>query len=41
MRKGLYGKLPAKRDFIAISATREFLLVWEAVAAGRRLGQHA
>ena len=34
MRKGLYGKLPAKRDFIAISATREFLLVWEAWLQG-------
>lgn len=29
MRNGLYGKLQAKRDFIAISATREFLAVWE------------
>lgn len=29
MLLGLYGKLPAKRDFIAISASREFLLAWE------------
>ena len=29
MRCGLYGKLPAKRDFVAISAPREFLAVWE------------
>jgi type VI secretion system protein ImpM len=29
MRCGLYGKLPAKRDFVAISAPREFLDVWE------------
>ncbi|MDB5510573.1 MAG: type secretion-associated protein [Enterovirga sp.] len=29
MRCGLYGKLPAKRDFIAIAAPREFLAVWE------------
>jgi type VI secretion system protein ImpM len=29
MRCGLYGKLPAKRDFIAIGAPREFLNVWE------------
>lgn len=34
VRKGLYGKLPAKRDFVAISATREFLLVWEAWLQG-------
>ena len=34
MRTGLYGKLPAKRDFVAISATREFLLVWEAWLQG-------
>lgn len=26
---GLYGKVPTKRDFIAISASREFLLAWE------------
>jgi type VI secretion system protein ImpM len=29
MRCGLYGKLPAKRDFVALSAPREFLTVWE------------
>lgn len=34
MRKGLYGKLPAKRDFVAVSATREFLLKWEAWLQG-------
>jgi type VI secretion system protein ImpM len=26
---GLFGKLPAKRDFVALSAPREFLKVWE------------
>jgi type VI secretion system protein ImpM len=34
MKTGLYGKLPAKRDFIALSATRDFLLVWEAWVQG-------
>ncbi|GJD47751.1 hypothetical protein OPKNFCMD_0461 [Methylobacterium crusticola] len=29
MRCGLYGKLPAKRDFVATGAPREFLAVWE------------
>lgn len=29
MRCGLYGKLPAKRDFIAVSTPREFLAAWE------------
>lgn len=29
MRCGLFGKLAAKRDFIAVSAPREFLSVWE------------
>jgi type VI secretion system protein ImpM len=29
MRCGLYGKLPAKRDFIAISTPRGFLDAWE------------
>jgi type VI secretion system protein ImpM len=29
MRCGLFGKLPAKRDFIAMAAPREFLRVWE------------
>jgi type VI secretion system protein ImpM len=45
MQCGLYGKLPAKRDFIAIGATREFLNAWEpwlqgGVAASRtKLGE--
>lgn len=34
MQNGLYGKLPAKRDFIAVSASREFLVVWEAWLQG-------
>jgi type VI secretion system protein ImpM len=29
VRCGLYGKLPAKRDFIAITTPREFLSLWE------------
>ena len=29
MRCGLYGKLPAKRDFIAVSTPRGFLDTWE------------
>src|SRR4051794_10380378 len=29
MRCGLYGKVPSKRDFIAIATPREFLSVWE------------
>jgi type VI secretion system protein ImpM len=29
MRCGLFGKLPAKRDFIALLAPREFLDAWE------------
>src|SRR4051812_41361806 len=29
MRCGLYGKVPSKRDFIAISTPREFLEIWE------------
>jgi type VI secretion system protein ImpM len=29
MRCGLFGKLPAKRDFIAIFAPRDFLNTWE------------
>jgi len=29
MQCGLYGKLPAKRDFIALSTPREFLSLWE------------
>jgi type VI secretion system protein ImpM len=45
MQCGLYGKLPAKRDFIAIGAPREFLNAWEpwlqgAVSASRtKLGE--
>jgi type VI secretion system protein ImpM len=40
MRCGLFGKLPAKRDFIAISVPRAFLRLWEpwletGLAAGR------
>jgi len=29
MQCGLYGKVPSKRDFIAISTPREFLDIWE------------
>jgi type VI secretion system protein ImpM len=29
MRCGIYGKLPAKRDFVAVSAPHAFLSVWE------------
>jgi type VI secretion system protein ImpM len=29
MACGLFGKLPAKRDFVALSTPREFLKVWE------------
>ena len=29
MRCGLYGKLPAKRDFVAVAAPRAFLSLWE------------
>jgi type VI secretion system protein ImpM len=45
MQCGLYGKLPAKRDFIAIGAPREFLTVWEpwlqgaVVASRNQLGE--
>jgi type VI secretion system protein ImpM len=45
MRCGLYGKLPCKRDFVALFAPRAFLSVWEpwmqsSVAASRQtLGQ--
>ena len=40
MRCGLFGKLPAKRDFVAIAAPRAFLRLWEpwlekGLAAGR------
>ena len=26
---GLYGKLPVKRDFVAVNTPRDFLLLWE------------
>ncbi len=45
MQCGVYGKLPAKRDFIAIGAPRDFLKAWEpwlqgGVSASRtRLGE--
>ncbi len=29
MRLGLYGKLPVKRDFVALGTTRAFLTAWE------------
>jgi type VI secretion system protein ImpM len=29
MRCGLYGKLPAKRDFVTVSAPRRFIRIWE------------
>ena len=29
MAAGLYGKLPAKRDFVAANAPRRFLEMWE------------
>jgi type VI secretion system protein ImpM len=40
MRCGLYGKLPARRDFVAVSAPQDFMAVWEpwiesAVSASR------
>jgi type VI secretion system protein ImpM len=40
MRCGLFGKLPAKRDFVAFSTPRAFLRIWEpwleaGLAAGR------
>ena len=34
MRCGIFGKLPAKRDFVAVGAPREFLQVWEAWMQG-------
>lgn len=42
MRCGLFGKLPSKRDFIAVATPRTFLSVWEpwiqsAIAASRAL----
>jgi type VI secretion system protein ImpM len=46
MRCGLYGKLPSKRDFIAVNIPRDFLKIWEpwmqaAVSASRQaLGDH-
>ena len=30
MSAGIFGKLPAKRDFVAVNAERRFLEVWEA-----------
>ena len=47
MQCSLYGKVPAKRDFIAIGAPREFLDAWEpwlqgAISASRTtLGEHS
>ena len=42
MRTGLFGKLPAKRDFIAIEASRNFLLVWEAwLQGGLKASMHS
>lgn len=40
MRCGLYGKLPSRRDYVAVSAPQEFMAVWEpwieaAVSASR------
>lgn len=40
MRCGLYGKLPCRRDFVAVAAPQEFMAVWEpwieaAVSASR------
>ncbi len=29
MACGLFGKLPPKRDFVAVNAPRPFLTVWE------------
>ncbi len=29
MRCGLHGKLPAKRDFVAVSAPKRFIRIWE------------
>ena len=42
MRCGLYGKLPTKRDFVAIKAPREFLAVWEPwMQSGLSASRHA
>ena len=42
MQCGLYGKLPTKRDFIAIKAPREFLEVWEPwMQGGLSASRHA
>ena len=42
MQCGLYGKLPTKRDFIAIKAPREFLDVWEPwMQGGLSASRHA
>ena len=39
MRCGLYGKLPLKRDFIAIATPRDFLAVWEPWLQGGHDGE--
>jgi type VI secretion system protein ImpM len=42
MQYGLYGKLPTKRDFIAIRTPREFLNVWEPwMQGGLSASRHA
>ena len=42
MRIGFFGKLPAKRDFIAVEASRAFLLVWEAwLQGGLKASMHS
>ena len=42
MQFGLYGKLPTKRDFVAIKAPREFLAVWEPwMQSGLSASRHA
>jgi type VI secretion system protein ImpM len=42
MQCGLYGKLPTKRDFIAIKVPREFLAVWEPwMQGGLSASRHA
>ena len=42
MQCGLYGKLPTKRDFIAIRTPREFLAVWEPwMQGGLSASRHA
>lgn len=42
MRCGLFGKLPAKRDFVAPNAPRDFLSVWEPwMQSGVAASRHA